>query len=70
MTGFILDKATEVAAPAQGGNIPKSCTQVAGWYDIHEKPLPDAFIRTRWWRIEFQRTEIRPTTTVRHAWNL
>jgi hypothetical protein len=44
--GFILDQVEMVGPPAYGGNIPKRWTSLAGWDDLKEDTLPEAFVRT------------------------
>jgi len=43
--GFKMDEVKEVLDASQGGNIPKSWLDLAGWTDHTENP-PDAFWRT------------------------
>lgn len=45
VNGFVIDEVQEVVAASQGGNIPNSWLELAGWNDVNEDP-PNAFWRT------------------------
>lgn len=45
VSGFVIDEVEEVMAASQGGCIPSSWLEMAGWYDVDKNP-PSAFWRT------------------------
>jgi hypothetical protein len=46
VSGFKLDKVTEVRDASQGGNIPEAWLELAGWKEPYDSDPPDAFWRT------------------------